>query len=135
MLDRLQRAIIAPDPPLTIVDAAANTINLEIALAAARRQFKVAALTGIVVILLGVGYIIAAVPIYTSTAEIFIDGRQFGAVEISRDPTSLTFSSSAIDSQVEVLKSEKIALSVVSKLNLTEDPEFITASFIRELMS
>jgi polysaccharide biosynthesis transport protein len=135
MLDRLHRTALTPDPPLAIVDAAANTFNLESALAAARRQFKVVALTTAAVILLAVGYIVAAVPIYTSTVEIFIDGRQFGAVDISRDPAGLTFNSNAIDSQVEVLKSEKIALSVISKLNLTEDPEFTSPSFIKELIS
>ncbi|MBV8473576.1 MAG: AAA family ATPase, partial [Hyphomicrobiales bacterium] len=37
----------------------------------------------------------------------------------------LTFDTGAIDSQVEVLKSEKIALAVIDAMKLDQDPEFI----------
>ncbi len=103
-------------------------------MAAARRQYKVIAATTVAVVLLAIGYIMVATPIYTSTADILLDSRQFGAVDISRDQPSLTFNATAIESQVEVLKSEKVALAVIEKLNLTADPEFVGESFISNLI-
>ena len=46
---------------------------------------------------------------------------------MSASIAELTFDTGAIDSQVEVIKSEKIALSVISAINLTHDPEFMGA--------
>ena len=34
----------------------------------------------------------------------------------------------AVDSQIEILKSENVALSVIKNLHLTQDPEFIAPS-------
>ena len=116
MLDQLQRNLIPWDRPSPSLEGAASTIDLDAVLAAARRQYKVIAATTIAAVLLAIGYITVATPIYTSTADILLDSRQFGAVDISRDQPSLTFNATAIESQVEVLKSEKVALAVIEKL-------------------
>ena len=135
MLDQLQRNLIPSDPPSLPPDGAATTIDLDAVLAAARRQYKVIAGTSVAVALLAICYIIAATPLYTSTIDILIDSRQFGAVDVSRDQADLAFNPAVIESQVEVLKSEKIALSVIEKLNLASDPEFTEESFIGSLIS
>lgn len=135
MLDQLQRNLIPSDRPYPSLEGAAATIDLDTVLAAARRQYKVIAGATVAAVLLAIGYIVVATPIYTSTADILLDSRQFGAVDIARDEASLTFNSTAIESQVEVLKSEKIALAVIDKLNLTTDPEFVTGNFIGNLIS
>jgi polysaccharide biosynthesis transport protein len=135
MLDQLHRNLIPSDRPASPPDGAATTIDLDAVLAAARRQYKVIAGTTIAAVLLAIGYIIAATPMFTSTADILLDSRQFGAVDISRDQANLSFNPAVIESQVEVLKSEKVALSVIEKLNLTSDPEFTEESFIGSLIS
>jgi polysaccharide biosynthesis transport protein len=135
MLDQLQRNLIPWDRPSPSLEGAASTIDLDSVLAAARRQYKVIAATTIAAVLLAIGYITVATPIYTSTADILLDSRQFGAVDISRDQPGLTFNATAIESQVEVLKSEKVALAVIEKLNLTADREFVGESFIGNLIS
>jgi succinoglycan biosynthesis transport protein ExoP len=135
MLDQLQRNLIPLDRPSPSLEGAAATIDLDTVLAAARRQYKVIAATTVATMLLAIGYIVVATPIYTSTADILLDSRQFGAVDIARDQANLTFNSTAIESQVEVLKSEKIALAVIDKLNLTADPEFVAGNFIGNLVS
>ena len=135
MLDQLQRNLIPLDRPTPFLDGAATTINLDAVLAGARRQYKVIAGITIAIVLAAIGYIVVATPIYTSTADILLDGRQFGAVDVSRDQANLSFNSTAIESQVEVLKSEKIALSVIEKLGLTADPEFTAESPIGKLVS
>jgi polysaccharide biosynthesis transport protein len=135
MLDQLQRNLIPSDRPYSSLEGAGHTIDLDTVLAAARRQYKVIAGTTVAVVLLAIGYIVVATPIYTSTADILLDSRQFGAVDIARDQANLTFNSTAIESQVEVLKSEKIALAVIDKLNLTADPEFVAGNVIGNLFS
>ena len=35
---------------------------------------------------------------------------------------------SSVESQVEILKSENIALAVIKRLHLTDDPEFVRPS-------
>jgi polysaccharide biosynthesis transport protein len=136
MLDQLQRNLIPLDRPAPSTDGAATTIDLDAVLAAGRRQYKVIAGTTIAVLLLAIGYILAATPMYTSTADILLDSRQFGAVGgIAREQADLSFNVTTTESQVEVLKSEKIALSVIEKLNLTADPEFTDESFLGNLIS
>jgi succinoglycan biosynthesis transport protein ExoP len=135
MLDQLQRNLIPSERPFRSLEGAATTIDLDAVLAGARRQYKMIAGATIAAMLLAILYIIVATPIYTSTADILLDSRQFGATDITRDQASLTFNSTAIESQVEVLKSEKIALAVIEKLNLAADPEFVGENFIGKLIS
>ena len=135
MLDQLQHRLIPSDRANTVSEGVANTIDLDAVLAAARRQWKVVVIAILAALLLAIGYIVAATPIYTSAVDILIDSRQFGAIESSRDQADLTFNQAAIDSQVEVIRSEKIALSVMRKLKLTEDPEFVAAGFFANLIA
>ena len=59
-------------------------------------------------------------------ANILIDSQKDkDKSEVASSIAELTFDSGAIDSQVELLKSEKIAMSVVSQLKLTNDPDFM----------
>jgi succinoglycan biosynthesis transport protein ExoP len=135
MLDQLQRNLILPDRPSPSFDGTTATIDLDAVLAAARRQWRVIAGTAIAVVLLAVGYLVVATPVYTSTADILLDSRQFGTVDIARDAPNLTFNITAIESQVEVLKSEKIALAVIEKLKLTDDPEFVEEGLLGKAIS
>ncbi|MBV8663250.1 MAG: chromosome partitioning protein ParA, partial [Hyphomicrobiales bacterium] len=77
----------------------------------------------VVALLLGFAYVLVATPQYTATTDILIDSKKDQS-ELSASIADLTFDTGAIDSQVEVLKSEKISLSVIAALKLTSDPEF-----------
>jgi succinoglycan biosynthesis transport protein ExoP len=108
------------------VAASPGPIDLDQLLAAGRRQARVVATGAVVAVILGLAYIVTAVPQYTATSDILIDSQK-DKNELSASIAELTFDTSAIDSQVEVLKSEKIALAVIKTLNLTHDPEFMGA--------
>ena len=95
-------------------------------LAAARRQARVVGFAAAVGGLLGLAYAISATPHYTATTDLLIDSQK-DKNDLSASIAELTFDTGAIDSQVEVLKSEKIALAVIATLNLTRDPEFMGA--------
>ena len=103
--------------------ASAGPIDFDQLLAAARRQARVVALLVGVGLLLGLAYILTAVPQYTATTDLLIDSQK-DQNQLSASIAELTFDTGAIDSQVEVLKSEKIALAVIATMNLTHDAEF-----------
>jgi succinoglycan biosynthesis transport protein ExoP len=108
------------------IAASPGSIDLDQLLAAARRQARVVGVAAGVGMLLGLAYIVTAVPRYTATTDILIDSQK-DKNALSASIAELTFDTGAIDSQVEVLKSEKIALSVISAMNLTSDAEFMGA--------
>ena len=126
MLKRLQ----AQEGPEPGADAGAGgspgPIDFDQLLAAARRQARVVATAAACGLLLGFAYVVTAVPQYTAKTDILIDSNK-DKNDVSATIAELTFDTGAIDSQVEVLKSEKIALSVISTLKLTHDPEFMGA--------
>ena len=94
--------------------------------AAVRRQLPVIVAGCIFGLVLGVGYIITAVPKFAATAVILLDNRRVRAGQDLYDsmPLGIDATASMVDSQVEVLKSDSVALTVVDKLQLTKDPEF-----------
>jgi polysaccharide biosynthesis transport protein len=89
-----------------------------------RRQLLVIALFGAVGTLLGAFYVLMAPPTYTAEARIVIDPRRVQLFE------KTTFSEGQIDqpaleSEIELVKSEPVALSVINALGLAKDPEFL----------
>jgi polysaccharide biosynthesis transport protein len=123
MLRRVDR-IREPTSEAEVEAASSNrAIDFDQLLSAARRQARVLVIAAIIGLLIGVVYSVTAVPQYTATTNLLIDGQK-GNRDVSGSIAELTFDTGAIDSQVEVLKSEKIALSVIGALKLTGDPEF-----------
>lgn len=86
---------------------------------------------------LAAAYLLTSVPLYTATTGLLIDRGNNGFVnKLTMDETRAE-DEGAILSQVEILKSETIALSAVQKLGLHNDPQFMTqsASFISTIRS
>ncbi len=125
MLKRLDvRRAEYPDVGVEPTVAPAAPIDFDQLLAAVRRQIRLVGLAAGVGALLGLAYTLTAVPRYTATTDILIDSQK-DQNALSASIAELTFDTGAIDSQVEVLRSEKIALSVIATMNLTHDPEFM----------
>jgi succinoglycan biosynthesis transport protein ExoP len=124
MLTRVER----PVEPRSDIDGqipeSVGPIDFDLLLASARRQSRVFAAAAAAGLVLGVAYLATAVPQYTATTDLLIDSQK-DKNDLSASIAALTFDTGAIDSQVEVLKSEKIASSVIATLKLTEDPEFM----------
>ncbi len=105
-----------------------EVIDVEAVFSIVRRQWIVVAACMAAGLLLGIVYLLSAVPLYTSQVSVLIDrnNKQFA--------DQLTLGGGVMDdegsvlSQVELLKSQTIALSVVDKLKLVDDPQF-NASF------
>jgi succinoglycan biosynthesis transport protein ExoP len=122
-VDHLQGA--GPDAAADTAPSAAP-IDFDQLLAAARRQARVVAAAAVAALLLALAYVVTATPQYTATTDILIDSKK-DQNALSASIADLTFDTGAIDSQVEVMKSEKIALAVIAALKLARDPEFMGA--------
>ena len=85
-----------------------------------RQQFLIILLIATLLIAMGALYVFITPPIYTANATMIIDkGKvqvQLGGI-LSEVPVE-------IESQVQLIKSEAVALAVARKLNLADDPEF-----------
>ncbi|WP_420335683.1 polysaccharide biosynthesis tyrosine autokinase [Roseibium sp.] len=101
-----------------------HPIEFERLIRAFRRQFFVIAICCIAGAIIGLSYVFSAQPLYTATVQILIDDQQSNA---GADNSNLTsgFDAAKIDSQVELIKSNRIALYVVDSLDLVKDPAFL----------
>jgi succinoglycan biosynthesis transport protein ExoP len=106
-----------------------EVVEVEKLLSVARRQWKVVVLAGIVAAIIGVAYVVTAVPLYTASASLLIDRGNDGLVNRLTDADNGTDDEVSILSQIEVLKSDTIGLAVVDKLNLGENPIFLSSGF------
>jgi len=89
-----------------------------------RRQWPIiAACTGASLALVVV-YLVLAQPMYTANARIMMDTRQTQVLDKDSNANSALIDTGYVDSQVEVINSDDLILSVVRRLKLTEDPEF-----------
>jgi succinoglycan biosynthesis transport protein ExoP len=89
-----------------------------------RQQYIVILVTILVMMSLGGLYLFNARPTYTATATLIIDSRKNQLFQQQSVLGDIPIDSSSVESQVQILKSETIALSVIKDLNLTDDPEF-----------
>ncbi|WP_342733660.1 polysaccharide biosynthesis tyrosine autokinase [Bradyrhizobium sp. B117] len=93
------------------------------------RQYPVMLITVAGVVALSAMYLLTAPRQYTSTANLIIDSRKINMLQQQSSPTAdAPIESAMIDSQVEILKSETIALAVIKDLRLVDDPEFTGGS-------
>lgn len=66
-------------------------------------------------------------PLYTATTLVLLDPREQQVVDIEAVMSGLPPDSAVVDSEVEVLRSRRLAARVVDQLNLMEDDEFNSA--------
>jgi succinoglycan biosynthesis transport protein ExoP len=89
-----------------------------------RRQLLLIALIGAVGTSLGAFYVLIAPPTYTAESRIVIDPRRvqlFPKATFSEGQ----FDQAALESEIELMKSESVALSAINVLGLAKDPEIL----------
>lgn len=100
-------------------------IDLERLLAIAFRQTKVVVLCAAIGLVLGVIYLRTTTPTFSSGTSILLDeGMNKIVDEVSATPVNMQ-TDAAILSQIEILKSTRLALAVVDKENLTKNEQFM----------
>lgn len=89
-----------------------------------RRQFPTMLAIVSACMILALLYLFTAAPRYTSTASMVIDSRKVQLFQQQSVLGDIAVDAATVETQVEILKSESISLSVIRDLHLTEDPEF-----------
>ncbi|WP_027574883.1 Wzz/FepE/Etk N-terminal domain-containing protein [Bradyrhizobium sp. WSM1743] len=89
-----------------------------------RRQWPIIAACAGASLALVLVYLITAQPMYTANARIMMDTRQAQVLDKDSNTSSALIDTGYVDSQVEIINSDDLILSVVRRLKLTEDPEF-----------
>jgi polysaccharide biosynthesis transport protein len=90
-----------------------------------RRQRWIILIPLLLAIGLGVTYLIITPPSFTAKATLIIDARKVQAFDKQNPGGDIPPDSQLVDSQVEILKSDKIARAVIKQFDLTKDPEFV----------
>jgi succinoglycan biosynthesis transport protein ExoP len=94
-----------------------------------RRQFPVIVFVMLLTLGLATAYLFTTPPRYTGQAALIIDNHKLNLFQQQNSlNVDMPVDTAMVDSQVEILKSENIALSVIKDLHLTDDPEFVGAS-------
>lgn len=89
-----------------------------------RRQWPIIAACVGASLALVIVYLATAQPMYTANARIMMDTRQAQVLDKDSNASSALIDTGYVDSQVEIINSDDLILSVVRRLKLTEDPEF-----------
>jgi succinoglycan biosynthesis transport protein ExoP len=93
-------------------------------LAFLRRQFPVILFVLVLTFGLGAVYLFTTPPRFTGQASLIIDTRKVQLFQQQSVLGDVPVDSATVESQVEILRSENIALSVIKDLHLAADPEF-----------
>jgi succinoglycan biosynthesis transport protein ExoP len=98
---------------------------LEHVLGIVRRQYLVILFVGVLIMALGLIYVVTATPRFMAVATMFIDrGKVQPFAQQQQILLDNPIDSAAIEGQLQILKSDTIALSVINSLHLADDPEF-----------
>jgi polysaccharide biosynthesis transport protein len=99
--------------------------HLHLAINFVRRQYVVVAVAVALSTMLGTVYLITTPPRFTGYARLLVDTRKQQVFEQQSMAWDLMIDSAMVESQVEVLRSQRVARAVVRDNNLTEDPDFV----------
>jgi polysaccharide biosynthesis transport protein len=124
MLDRAADNRLEMIPPMDTSAGVQSTIDIVALIAGLRRQKMVVSIATCSALVLGALYCVAAVPRYTATNEIIIDSHK-NLSDLTASLADATLDTAAIDSQLEVIKSDNVAAIVSKTLELDKNPQFM----------
>jgi polysaccharide biosynthesis transport protein len=90
-----------------------------------RRQYVVVIFCALLAILLGLIYLQHTPPRYTAHAAMIIDTRKGQVFQTQSILPDAPIDLAGVESQVQIVKSENVAASVIKGLQLIEVPEFV----------
>jgi succinoglycan biosynthesis transport protein ExoP len=90
-----------------------------------RRQYPVILFFLLLAVSAAIIYLFVAPPRYTAQTRLMIDTRKVQLFQQQSVLGDVAVDSATVDSQVEAVKSENVALPIIKELHLTEDPEFV----------
>lgn len=96
----------------------APVVSLAEVIAFIRRRLLIISLTCMATLGIAMLYLIITVPTFTARTQLIVDSKVATA-----DAAAVA---TIVQSQIEIMKSDSIAIAVIEKLGLAEDPEFAT---------
>ena len=100
-------------------------IDLEQLVAAARRQVKVVALCAVLGLAMGIVYLVFTPRVYTATTDILLDDSLTRFAEEKDNTPARIQADAMVLSEVEILKSSRLARAVVVAAKLNENEAFL----------
>ena len=113
---------VANRPEAIVFDSLKNIVRI------LNRQRPIAAVVFICCLALGLLYYFTTPASYTAGGSIVIDKRKLQLFQKESVVGDVEVDTAAVQTEVEVLKSDNIGLAVIRKLHLTDDPEFAGAA-------
>jgi exopolysaccharide transport family protein len=117
----IQRILPTLGPDKSASSEATDALQL---IATVRRRLRVFAATFALVLAGVLIFTLEQTPRYTATSYVMIDTRKRDVAKIDQVLSGLPADSSAVDTEVEILKSRSLAGRVVQDMHLDKDPEF-----------
>jgi succinoglycan biosynthesis transport protein ExoP len=91
------------------------------------RQWRLIALVAGLSMVVGAAYIAISPSRYTAEADMIIDTKRLTWTQSELSTEIRTVEDASVESEIETTKSERVAINVLRRLRLTEDPEFVGA--------
>ncbi len=114
----------AADFRATELETASPRVAIEAALGIVRRQITTIAFVTILTLALGFLYLFVTPPVFMARATMLIDREKVQVSQQQQFFPDLPIDAAAIDSEIEILKSDEVARAVIKKLHLIDGPEF-----------
>jgi len=106
---------------------AAEGVDLHRVIALFRRRLPLFLAVVMVVMVASIVVTTRATPLFTATTSLTIDTRSQNVVDAEAVLSGLTPDAGVVDTEIEIMKSRRLAERVVDALELDEDPEFNAA--------
>src|SRR6202051_3177392 len=91
-----------------------------------RRQYPIIVLFWACAIALSLVYLFTTPKLYTAHAQFLIDTTKMQVLRQQQQVVGeMPLDAAQVETEIEVLKSDRVGLSVIKELKLTEDPEFV----------
>ena len=91
-----------------------------------RHLLLIAAIAGACVAL-GLAYAFTAPPVFTAQASLLIDGTNERLSSVANAPRNTLEDVAAVETQLQLLRSQRVALAVVRELDLADEPAFLAS--------
>lgn len=106
------------------VEIGGTVLSVERVLDILRRQWPLIAAITAGILALVLVYLLTAAPMYTATSRILMDTRQTQVLDKDSGVANALIDPGYVDSQVEIIASDDLLLSIVRRMKLTDDPEY-----------
>ena len=89
------------------------------------RQWRLIALVTGLSLVVGAAYLAISPSRYTAQADMIIDTKSLRWTQSELSTENRSVEDASVESEIETTKSERVAINVIRRLRLTEDPEFV----------